>query len=456
VRRAALVVVAACSGREAPAPVAGAKIGPALTAALTAADALQVPWRCAAADGPGLADEQVTTGERRWRLAGHTLATDGDGVIGVIADAGGAAPATLAALGGLRARMKADLVIALGGMAATRGELDAVIAALADPARPLVMLPGDLEPAGALGEAAAAARQRGAVVLDGRLIQRIELGTATVALVPGAGAASRLVAGTEGCAYAADDVARVLAELAARPGLRVLASAEAPREGETGERALAAALACADARSADPTGAQDGANASGARDGASASGARDGANASGARDGASASGARDGASASGARDGATASGARDGANASGARDGANASGARAGASASGARDGASASGARDGASASGARDGANASGARDGANASGARDGASASGARDGAEGCAIDIALHGPTTTAASPAQRGNRDGKAVSLTPGTSDALPRLPAVTRTPSAGVLALRGRAWSWQPIADVK
>ncbi len=72
---------------------------------------------------------------------------------------------------------------------------------------------------------------------------------------------------------------------------------------------------------------------------------------------------------------------------------------------------------------------------------------------RDGQQ---IDIALHGKTTGGVSIARTGNRDGRAVSLTPGSSDATPRLPGARAAPSAGILTVRGHAWSWRPIEDVK
>jgi hypothetical protein len=297
----------------------GSRIGPALGAALAAADESREPWRCAAPDGPGVADETLTTGARRWQLAGHVMKLEGGGpvAIGVIADAAGSAPATLAALGRLRAGFaQVDLVVSLGGMGATRAELEAVFAALTDRASwPLVALPGDLEPAGAQAEAIAAARERGAVVVDGRLVQRIELPAATIALVPGAGAASRLAAGADGCGYRAGDVAVAFADLTARAGLRILASAEAPRDdaGEpTGELAMTVSA------------------------------------------------------------------------------------------------------------------------------------------------GQQIDIALHGPTGHGASAARSGNRDGAAASLTPGSSDAATRLPGPRRSPSAGILTVRGNAWTWKLVEDVK
>jgi len=314
----ALVTAVACGGRSS-APV-GSRLGPAVTAALAAAGEAREPWRCAAPDGPSAATETLTAGARRWQVGGHVMKLDatGDVAIGVIADAAGSAPATLAALGRLRSQLEhVDLVIALGGMGATRAELDAAYAALADRATwPVVALPGDLEPVDALVDTVAAARQRGTLLLDGRLVQRIELPAATIALVPGAGAASRLVAGTGGCGYRAPDVAAALIELTTRPGLRILASVEAPRhvtrDQPSGELALTAGA------------------------------------------------------------------------------------------------------------------------------------------------GQQIDIALHGPTGDAATPARTGHRTGAAVALTPGSSDAMPRLPGPYRRPSAGVLTVRGSAWSWTPIEDVK
>jgi len=152
----------------------------------------------------------------------------------------------------------------------------------------------------------AALRKRGDSVVDGRLARWIELPGATIATIPGAGAQARLVAGADGCGYGKRDVDQLLTELGAKPGLRIAASAEAPREGDAGEMAIAA------------TG---------------------------------------------------------------------------------------------------------------------------------------IEVALHGPTAPAPSPARDGGRDGKAIALSPGTSDATTRLPEPHR-PSAGVLTIKGKTWSWKPLLD--
>jgi hypothetical protein len=66
-----------------------------------------------------------------------------------------------------------------------------------------------------------------------------------------------------------------------------------------------------------------------------------------------------------------------------------------------------------------------------------------------------IDLALYGATRGAASAARAGDRDGAAIAVTPGSSDATARLPDPRRAPTAGVLTVHGTAWTWQPIDDV-
>jgi hypothetical protein len=228
-----LIALAACGSS---APPASSRVGPALIAAIEASDQVRAPWRCAAPDGPALAEETLAG----WKLSAHAMKRDAAGTmtIGVIADAGGAAPATLAALGRLRAKLDdVDLVIALGGMGTSRAELEATLGTLADRAKfALVALPGDLEHAGELSAAIGALRAKGMHVVDGRLAQRIELGTTLIAIVAGASDPSRLSAGAEGCAYGSGDVTVAFADLTANKGLRILASAEAPRvvHGEAG------------------------------------------------------------------------------------------------------------------------------------------------------------------------------------------------------------------------------
>jgi hypothetical protein len=231
--RLAILLVAACGGSKS-APL-GERVGPLVGAAMTAADKARAPWRCAAPDTPTLPDDTLTVGAHKWKLAGHAVVGAGK-TIAVVGDAGGAAPATIAALGRLRGKLDAaapDIVIALGGMGANQGELEATLGTLAGPWL-VVAMPGDLEPAEALAKATLALRQKGAAIVDGRLARRIELGGVTVATIPGGGP-SRVVAGADGCGYRATDVATAVADLAQRPGLRVVASFEAPRDTIDGE-----------------------------------------------------------------------------------------------------------------------------------------------------------------------------------------------------------------------------
>lgn len=233
------LLIAACGGGPSAVP-AGTQVGPALTAALAAADQVRAPWRCAAADGPVAADATIPIGAHTWKLTGHALSRTGkaaDFVIAAIADAGGSAPATLAAIGRLRTKLeRADLVLVLGGMGTTQPELEATLGVLGDHAAlPIVVLPGDLEAVPALTAATTALRSRGITVLDGRLIQAIEAPGVAIATVAGAGARGRLVAADDGCAYRASDVTAALVALTARPGIRIVASAEAPRSLRGGE-----------------------------------------------------------------------------------------------------------------------------------------------------------------------------------------------------------------------------
>lgn len=308
-------LLAGCGGGASAVPT-GERVGPAITAALAAAEHQRTPWRCAAPDGPNLVDEVIDG----WTLAAHTMTKPGDGgvTIAAIADAGGASPATIASLGRMKTRLaKVDLVIALGGMGTTQGELEATLGALADKASyAVVALPGDLESAGALAAAIAAMRTKGQLVIDGRLAQRIELHGVTIATIPGGGAADRLVAGGDGCAYRAEDVTPALADLTMRKGLRILATSEAPRITLDGEAAGEIALTPG--------------------------------------------------------------------------------------------------------------------------------------------TGTEVDVVLHGPLTAAPTKAISGAREAGAIALSPGTADATSRLPGPVRAPSAGILTIRGDAWSWKPVADAE
>ena len=62
-----------------------------------------------------------------------------------------------------------------------------------------------------------------------------------------------------------------------------------------------------------------------------------------------------------------------------------------------------------------------------------------------------IEVALHGPVAPGPSPARSGSRDGARAALSPGTADAMRRLPDA-HTPSAGLLIIRAGTWTWRPV----
>jgi hypothetical protein len=199
-------------------------------------------------------------------------------------------------------------------MGATQADLEATLGTLAEHAPwPVVALPGDLEPVSAQIAALTNLRKRGLSVLDGRLVRWVDLGTATLATLPGVGARDRLVAADDGCQWRAEDVAKLGEQLTATPGIRIVASSEAPRASVDGEAAGELGLVPAQP----------------------------------------------------------------------------------------------------------------------------------------------VEVALHAPVEPTPSAAKTGSRDGARIALSPGTADAMRRLPEA-HTPSAGVLVIRDGTWTWRPVAVPK
>ncbi len=64
-----------------------------------------------------------------------------------------------------------------------------------------------------------------------------------------------------------------------------------------------------------------------------------------------------------------------------------------------------------------------------------------------------IELVLHAPVQPAPTSARTGGRDGAGVLLSPGTADAVSRLPRAHR-PAAGLLTIRGTSWAWRPLVD--
>ena len=182
----------------------------------------ELPHRCAAlADGAPDADATM-----------HLAPTE-PLVVGVVADARGATPATLDNLEAARVAFRearVDLVLTLGGMGATGEELAAVYGALAEGSEaPVVAIPGDREPLFAHREAIASLGARHPVV-DGSAIRAIVAGDTTIATFPGIGEVSQIVAGSEGCYYESGDADMLATWLQRRAGTKVWAGYAPPRQ----------------------------------------------------------------------------------------------------------------------------------------------------------------------------------------------------------------------------------
>ncbi|MFT3697675.1 MAG: hypothetical protein QM831_31310 [Kofleriaceae bacterium] len=232
---AVFVLLAACGGAKKPATQAAPSLAHAIAATITAAEQKHAPWRCVADDLPELAAGKIGS----WTIEPHqiTHAAAPQLAIGVVADAGGDDPKTLAALGRVRKQLddaQVELVLVLGGMGTTQKQLEATLGVLAKPTSPVVALPGDLESVTAETAAIASLTAKGQPVIDGRLVRWIALPDATIGTIAGAGSPLRL-AGGDGCVWQADDVLELYRQLAEKPGLRIAATAEAPREGDAGE-----------------------------------------------------------------------------------------------------------------------------------------------------------------------------------------------------------------------------
>ena len=161
------------------------------------------PWRCSAPDGPPLPEED-RVGDHAWsRPAYLALGGKGESSIGTIADAGGSAPATLAALGRLRRSSSEARPRARARRHGRRPTSSR------DPRRTR-RSSGHRCRATRRPRVRERARRAAIKTLRGKrrrrvrrpqLAHRIELPGVTIATIPGAARASRLVAGGDGCGY---------------------------------------------------------------------------------------------------------------------------------------------------------------------------------------------------------------------------------------------------------------
>jgi hypothetical protein len=254
---AVVAAIAGCGkGKPADGAVGGA-VAAAVRAGLDTSAGERAPWRCGALDGPAPAPAAFAIGGVAWTVDGRVArraAPAGGGrrpvSIAFVADAEAPTPQTLAALAAIHgklARLRVDAVVALGGMAGDADGLVAVYRALAGP-WPVLAIPGDREPLGAVRQAVEALADTG--VVDGTRIRWLVIDGVGVATMPGQPHAARLAHGPDGCGHTDADVRPLLAAAPDGLAFRILATQRAPRSAgdrtalgaPAGDPGLAAAL----------------------------------------------------------------------------------------------------------------------------------------------------------------------------------------------------------------------
>ena len=249
---AMLGAAAGCGSRDTDseaARAAGGALAGGLIHAVAASASLREPFRCAEADSlepaPAAAGGPLDAGSAGGRpltLAADELrigprsraARDRSLVLGVVADSRGATEATMAQLAEVRRAFtdaRVELVITLGGMGTSEGELRAVLGALAAEAPwPVWAIPGDREALPAHRAVVGGLRAAGLPVFDGARTRLVSADGVMLAGFPGVERPGQLLAGPDGCVHRADDAAALAARLAAHRGPRIWAGHAPPRQ----------------------------------------------------------------------------------------------------------------------------------------------------------------------------------------------------------------------------------
>ncbi len=165
--------------------------------------------------------------------------------LGAVADAHGAAAATLANLGracGVFSSEHVDAVLALGDLGETEDEIAAVLTGLGAARAPVYALPGELEPENAFHAAVKRARNAGVEVVDLVDNREVRLRDSDIVAIPGYPFSHR------GYKYGTADLERAKKLAAGRHGALVVA-AHAPPKGQGKD---AADWATGDVNAGDP------------------------------------------------------------------------------------------------------------------------------------------------------------------------------------------------------------
>lgn len=164
-------------------------------------------------------------------------------LIGVVADARGADPDTLAELGRATKAFEeagVELVVSLGGLAEEQRALAAMLRQLASGPWLVYAAPGDREDVAVHRATIAELAAGGSAILDGSVIRQLTMDGVVLASLPGAAHRDRLLAGSQGCVHRSEDADQLANRLAGTEGVRVWLSHTPPRQ--RGARASDAAI----------------------------------------------------------------------------------------------------------------------------------------------------------------------------------------------------------------------
>jgi len=238
-----LVGLTACGSKnESPSPALRAAAGDIardIARAVEASEEVAVPFPCATLDAPSASEVELgEVGERKATRLGQTVRFTGKRgdqslAVGLIADARGTAPETIASLGRLRAQLSdagAEIIVLLGGMGQHEDELVTHIQLLIQDATwPVLVVPGDREEIPALRKAITRVGGDGGQVLDGSRVRFVVMDGAVLATLPGVASPERLFSRSLGCVYERADIDELASRLGAFEETRVWLSYSPPR-----------------------------------------------------------------------------------------------------------------------------------------------------------------------------------------------------------------------------------
>ncbi len=241
-----LVALVACGSKdEGPSDelrAATRDIARGIARAVEASEEVAEPFRCATLDPPETTEVELgTVGDRQATRSGQLVRMTGKRgdatlVLGLVADARGTAPETIATLGRLRAQLVdagAEVLVLLGGMGKDQDELVTHLRLLTENASwPVLVIPGGREEIPAMRKAIAQVGGDGAQILDGSRVRFLTMDGVVLATLPGVASPERLLSRSLGCVYEQADIDELARRLGGFEETRVWLSYSPPRTSD--------------------------------------------------------------------------------------------------------------------------------------------------------------------------------------------------------------------------------